>query len=75
MESKGEALIRKILTREGYSFKQEYSFPYLNSYKGKPLRFDFVVFNGKKPAALIEWQGEQHYRFVKHFAKNKVAWK
>ena len=75
MESKGEILIRKILQKEGYFFKQEYSFPQLKSYKGAPLRFDFAVFNGSKPAALIEWQGEQHYHYVEHFTKNKINWK
>ena len=74
MESKGEKLIREILTREGVAFAQEYSFPSLKSIKGKPLRFDFAIFQGNKVVALIEWQGEQHYRFVEHFSKSKSKW-
>jgi hypothetical protein len=74
LESKGERLIREILENERVLFKQEYSFATLKSFKGKPLRYDFAVFNGNKVIALIEWQGEQHYRFVEHFSKDKGKW-
>ena len=74
MESKGEALIREILTREGILFKQEYSFKELKSIKQQPLRFDFEIFENGKVVALIEWQGDQHYRFVEHFSKTKSKW-
>lgn len=73
-ESLGEKRIREILQKEDLDFKQEYTFPALKSYKGKPLRFDFAVFKDNKLFALIEYQGQQHYEYVEHFSKNKVKW-
>ena len=49
--SRGEIKIEEILDEAGLNFKEEYSFPHLNSPNGRPLRFDFV----------IEYQGRQHY--------------
>jgi hypothetical protein len=74
LESKGERLIREILEKEGVFFTQEYSFPELKSFKHKPLRYDFAIFENKQVSALIEWQGEQHYAFVEHFSKTKGKW-
>ena len=74
MESNGERCIREILEKEKIQYQQEYSFSSLVSFKGKPLRFDFAIFNNNKIIGLIEYQGEQHYKFVEHFSKNKVKW-
>ena len=43
--SRGEIKIEEILTQNGLSFAQEYTFPDLNSFSGHPLRFDFAVFD------------------------------
>ena len=43
--SRGEIKIEEILTAAGLNFKMELSFEGLNSPNGKPLRFDFVVFD------------------------------
>ena len=43
--SRGEIKIEEILTEAGVPFKMEYSFPDLVSSNGRPLRFDFVVFD------------------------------
>jgi hypothetical protein len=72
--SKGEELIKNILEREGISFKREYSFPDLLSFKKKPLRFDFAIIENGKVTALIEWDGQQHYEYIEHFSKNKQKW-
>ena len=46
----------------------EYIFPDLRSPNGRPLRFDFVVFDDDgKIDFIIEYQGKQHYE-----AKSKV---
>ena len=74
LESKGEKLIREILENNRVLFKQEYSFATLKSFKGKPLRYDFAIFENNKVIALIEWQGQQHYSFVEHFSKTKGKW-
>ena len=43
--SRGEIKIHEILENNGLNFKEEYIFPGLNSPGGRPLRFDFVVFD------------------------------
>ena len=45
------------------NFKEEYSFPDLISNSGRPLRFDFAVFDDNNDLDfLIEFQGIQHYQ-------------
>ena len=43
--SRGEIKIREILEEAGLNFKMEYIFPDLKSPSGRPLRFDFVIFD------------------------------
>jgi hypothetical protein len=43
--SRGEIKIEEILCNAGLPFKMEYSFPELKSENGRPLRFDFVIFD------------------------------
>ena len=43
--SRGEIKIEEILTEADLNFKMEYSFDGLASPNGRPLRFDFVVFD------------------------------
>ncbi len=60
--SRGEIKIEEILTEAELNFKEEYSFPDLNSSNGRPLRFDFAVFDDSGELDfLIEYQGIQHY--------------
>ena len=60
--SRGEIKIVDILTFAGLTFKEEYSFPDLVSSSGRPLRFDFAVFDDNGDLDfLIEYQGIQHY--------------
>ncbi len=60
--SRGEIKIADILEAAELNFQEEYSFPDLVSNHGRPLRFDFAVFddNGELDF-LIEFQGIQHY--------------
>ena len=61
--SRGEIKIREILEEAGLDFKMEYIFPDLKTSNGRPLRFDFVVFDDDgKIDFLIEYQGKQHYQ-------------
>ena len=49
-------------------FKEEYSFPDLISTSGRPLRFDFCVFDDNGDIDfLIEYQGIQHYEAKSKF--------
>lgn len=60
--SRGEIKIEEILTNAGLPFKEEYSFDGLVSNNGRPLRFDFAVFDDDGNLDfLIEYQGIQHY--------------
>ena len=61
--SRGEIKIEDILRTAGLSFQMEYSFPDLYSSNGRPLRFDFAVFDDDNELMfLIEYQGIQHYQ-------------
>jgi len=43
--SRGEIAIEEILNEAGLNYEEEYIFPDLRSSNGRPLRFDFVVFD------------------------------
>lgn len=60
--SKGEALVREILIEMGEKFYEQVKFEGLR-YK-EPLSYDFYLPDRE---ILIEYQGVQHYRPVKHF--------
>lgn len=65
-QSHGEKLIANILRKQQIAYKVEHTFDDL-CYKNK-LRFDFYLPNKN---VLIEYDGEQHYKPVKHFNGNK----
>ena len=50
--SRGEIKIHEILEDAGLNFVEEYSFPDLVSTSGRPLRFDFAVFDDEPPLEL-----------------------
>lgn len=59
--SRAEIKIADILRFSDLDFKEEYSFPDLVSNNGRPLRFDFGVFDDEGNLDfLIEYQGIQH---------------
>ena len=70
--SRGEIKIEEILLAAGLPFQEEYIFPELVSSSGRPLRFDFAVFddNGNLDF-LIEYQGKQHYQAVSKFGGSR----
>ena len=66
--SRAEIKIEEILQNAELNFKEEYIFPDLKSSSGRPLRFDFVVFDDDgKIDFLIEYQGKQHYEASSKF--------
>ena len=70
--SRGEIRIEEILKASGLSFKEEYIFPELRSSNGKPLRFDFAVFDDDGNIDfLIEYQGRQHYEASSKYGGKK----
>ena len=57
--SRGEIKIEEILREADLNFKMEYSFEGLNSPNGRPLRFDFVIFDDDGNVDfIIEYQGK-----------------
>lgn len=66
--SRGEIKIEEILREAGLNFQEEYSFSNLTSSNGRPLRFDFAVFDDNNDLDfLIEFQGIQHYQAKSKF--------
>ena len=66
--SRGEIKIFEILQESGLEFQQEYSFSDLVSNNGRPLRFDFAVFDDQHNIDfLIQFQGIQHYEAKSKF--------
>lgn len=66
--SRGEIKIEEILREAGLTFKMEYVFPDLRSPNGRPLRFDFVIFDDDGYIDfIIEYQGKQHYEASSKF--------
>lgn len=60
--SRGEIKICDILDMAELQYQEEYIFPDLVSTNGRPLRFDFAVFDDEGELDfLIEYQGIQHY--------------
>ena len=70
--SRGEIMIEEILQEAGLNFEEEYIFPDLRSNNGRPLRFDFAVFDDDGNIDfLIEYQGSQHYIASSKFGGKK----
>ncbi|AJI08873.1 MULTISPECIES: PDDEXK family nuclease [Bacillus cereus group] len=64
-ESKGERLINQILADKGIKFQRQYKFDKCRHIN--PLPFDFAIFKDEQVAALIEFQGRQHYQPIDYF--------
>lgn len=74
--SRGEIKIEEILRNNGFTFVMEYEFSDLVSSSGRPLRFDFAVFDDDGNIDfLIEYQGVQHYEPVNKFGGKKGLFK
>lgn len=70
--SRAEIKIREILEEADLNFKMEYIFQDLKSSSGRPLRFDFVIFDDDGNIDfIIEYQGKQHYEASSKFGGKK----
>lgn len=66
--SRAEIKIEEILKRYEVNFQEEYEFPGLKAPSGRPLRFDFAIFDDDGNLDfLLEYQGKQHYQAVSKF--------
>lgn len=71
-ESKGEQKIRLWLTTNNYNFDSQESFNNLLGNNNGLLRFDFVVYDENKNInCLIEFDGEQHYKWIEGMMTKK----
>lgn len=67
-DSRMEERIHDILTFADVPFREEFTFPDLVASSGRPLRFDFAVFDDSGELDfLIEANGVQHYKPVTKF--------
>ena len=70
--SRGEIKIEEILRENELKFTMEKQFEGLNSPNGRPLKFDFCVFDDDGNVDfLIEYQGKQHYEPSAKFGGKK----
>lgn len=66
--SKLECRIHDVLEDADVAYVEEWTFPDLKTSRGVHLRFDFCVFTDDGEIDyLIEAQGIQHYKPIKHF--------
>lgn len=63
--SHGERAVENYLLKNDISFEKEYGFSDLIGRK-YPLLFDFAIFKDKSLVCLIEYDGEQHFRPMRH---------
>lgn len=67
-----ELYILKILSRSKVTFEREKSFCDL---RGGRYRYDFYIPNYRGRKVLIEVDGEQHFKQIKHFQKTRSDFK
>ena len=70
--SKGEDKIVDLLNRAGIRYTREKTYSDLKHGK---FRFDFYFKDVHGADCIIEFNGEQHYKFVGKFYKNQVEWR
>ena len=69
--SRGAAKTQSILQEAKLDIIQEYSFNNLiNPNTKQKLRFDFAIFNNNKLKYLIEYDGEQHFKYQYNSGKS-----
>ena len=66
-QSKGERLVESVLDQYKIEYKTQDWFEDLRGDGGRPLRFDFAIYNHGKPVGMIEYQGKQHYEAISIF--------
>lgn len=68
-ESHGERDTERFLNKVGLSYKAQYKIDECKNQRHLP--FDFAILKANKLCALIEYQGKQHYKPIKHFGGTK----
>lgn len=61
IHSTNEQKITSLLLENGIDFVSQYTFDDLIGVGGRPLRFDFAIFENGELKRLVEFNGSQHY--------------
>lgn len=70
--SKGEDKITTLLTKARIPFRREKNFSDL---KHGLFRYDFYIPDLYGGPVIIEFNGEQHYHYIKHFFRTPREWR
>lgn len=70
--SQGEQLICKLLNKANIKFTREKTFSDL---KHGLFRFDFYIIQKDGTAAIIEFNGIQHYEYISRFHRTPTDWR
>jgi len=70
-QSKGERRVKKVLEKYNIAYKEQEWFDDLRSESGRPLRYDFTIYQGNVWVGTIEFNGEQHYKPIAIFGGKK----
>lgn len=77
MGSKGERLVEFALLNFGLNYKREVYFEDFKEVTNSKFngRYDFVIYDNKQPKCIVEFDGQQHFKFVKRFHINEDGFK
>lgn len=64
VKSHGERNVAAALSERNVDYIREYTLKDCKSSDGYRLKFDFAIFIDNKLRALVEYQGEQHYKVI-----------
>ncbi|WP_346888161.1 hypothetical protein [Clostridium sp. UBA1056] len=75
--SKGERLVEFALLDLGLNYRREISFDDFKAVTDADFngRYDFVIYDKKKIKYIIEFDGQQHYKYIKRFHNNEKGFK
>jgi len=65
--SRGEEAIRKYLAEKNYEYATQQTFKGFRSPKGGLFKYDVSILENDRVIALIEYHGEQHFRYSSFF--------
>ena len=71
--SKGEDKIVRLLISARVRYDREVIVPRLTGKKGAPLRYDFGIYHNGKLIALIDFDGDQHFKYTSLFQQKYLV--
>ena len=72
VKSRAEERVKILLDQLDINYRREFYFDDLRGKYGDHLRFDFAIYDDEDNLhCLLELQGEQHFKAIKHFGGYK----